>query len=58
MSINALCQYERVTTTQNQLVANILQPEPEPTGDQFDLNYTQEDLGLFAQLVNPTQTSP
>lgn len=45
-SINALCQYEHVTTTQNQLVANILRQEPEPTSDQFDFNYTQEDLGF------------
>lgn len=53
-SISALRQYERVTTTQNQLVANILQPVPEPTGDPFDLSYTQEDLDLFAQLVDDT----
>ena len=54
-SINALHQYKRVTTTQNQLVANILQPEPEPTGDQFDFNYNKEDLDLFAQIVDPTE---
>ena len=49
--ISALHQYECVTTTQNQLVANVLQPVPYPTGDPFDLSYTQEDLNLFAQLV-------
>ena len=63
-SISALRQYERITTTQNQLVASILQPqlqpepepEPEPTGDQFDFNFTQEDLDFFVQAVDPTLT--
>ena len=50
-SVRALHQYECVTTTQNQLVANVLQPRPYPTDDPFDLSYTQEDLNLFAQLV-------
>ena len=53
-SISALRQYERITTTQNQLVASILQPEP--TGDQFDFNFTQEDLDFFVQAVDPTLT--
>ena len=53
-SISALRQYERVTTTQNQLVANVLQPVLEPTGDPFDLSYSQEDLDLFAELVDDT----
>ena len=53
-SISALRQYERVTTTQSQLMANVSQPVSEPTGDPFDLSYTQEDLDLFAKLVDDT----
>ena len=39
-SINALRQYECVTTMQNQLVTNVLQPVPELNSDPFDLKKT------------------
>ena len=52
-SVSAVRQYERVTTTQNQLVANVLQPKPDPE-DQFDDIFSQDDLDLFTQVVYPT----